>query len=417
VNRPGRVGTVVVGGGPAGLATSAHLAAAGLDHVVLERGRVGETWRTQRWTSFRLNTPGWMSGLADPDRFGTARDLVDALERRAATLPVREGVGVRGVWRRRGGGYLVATDEEVLLAENVVAASGAQRVPRIPRVADDVTAHGVEHLHVADYRDPAALPPGAVLVVGGGQSGVQIAGDLLAAGRRVYVATSPVPRVPRRYRGRDITEWWRELGRLETPSGEVSDAIRHSAQPLVGPVRPATPPGDGSDGSLSLQRLARAGAVLLGRLVAASGAHLFFDGDPVEHAARGDAAAARQRAMIDAWIAAAGVAAPAPEPDDPPLRRGEAPERPVLDLRAEGIGTVLWATGFGGDFGWLRMPILQPSGLPIHRGVATAGPGLFTVGLPWLTMRTSGTLYGIERDAAAVAVHIATRAQRARRAS
>src|SRR5688572_30882995 len=226
-----RIGTVVVGAGPAGLATSERLAAAGHDHVVLERGRIGDTWRTERWDAFRLNTPNWMNGLDDdPHGFGTAADLVARLESRAASLPVEEGVEVGAVWRRRGGGYLVAAGDDVWESDHVVAASGAMRVPYLPSVSDHVTGLGVEHLHSADYRRPADLPDGAVLVVGSGQSGAQIALDLRESGRRVPPATSLVPRGPRRYRGRDIMEWARDFGMLDQPAEEIEEQERRLPQ-------------------------------------------------------------------------------------------------------------------------------------------------------------------------------------------
>jgi putative flavoprotein involved in K+ transport len=398
------VDTIIVGAGPAGLAAGAHLAAAGRDHVVLERGQVGETWRTQRWDAFRLNTPAWMTGLdGDPDRFGTAGDLVASLERRAAVLPVREGVAVREVRRERGGGYRVVTDEGILGCANVVAASGAQCVPRVPAVAGRVAGRRIEHLHVADYRSAAELPAGGALVVGSGQSGAQIAEDLLASGRRVLVATSRVPRAPRRHRGRDVTAWWRDMGVLDEARDAVDPAARGGTQPLIAGGR-----------TISLQGLARQGAELLGRLVAADGPRLRFAGDPVDHARAGDEAAAARRAQIDAWIAARGIDAPAhvADPAEAPLRRDEVRERAALDLRAAGVSAVIWATGFGGDFGWLRMPIHEPGGGPLHHGVATPSPGLYVLGLPWLVRRVSGAVYGIERDAALVAQAIAGRERR-----
>ena len=391
-----RVGTVVVGAGPAGLATSHHLAAAGHDHVVLERGRVGDTWRTQRWDAFRLNTPGWMNGLDDADGFGTAADLVAALERRAADLPVIENVEVGAVWRQRGGGYLVAAGDEVYDADHVVAASGAQRVPHIPALAHDVPGRDVEHLHIADYRSAGELPPGAVLVIGSAQSGGQVAADLLRSGRRVLVATSRVGRVPRHHRGRDIMAWWRDMGRLDAGAETAEAHTRRAAQPLLA-----------GGASLSLQTLARSGAVLLGRLAAAGDGRLWFTGDPVEHARYGDEVARRQRAAVDRWLAATGRRAPAAEPDETPLTHDEVAQQTVVDLRRAGIRTVIWATGFGGDYSWLRMPILDTAGGPINRGVETVSRGLFVVGVPWLRLRSSGNLYGIERDAAAIAARVA----------
>jgi putative flavoprotein involved in K+ transport len=262
-------------------------------------------------------------------------------------------------------------------------------------VADDVRGRDVEHLHIADYRSADALVPGAVLVVGAAQSGGQIADDLLRAGRRVLVSTSPVGRVPRTYRGRDLMAWWRDMGRLDAAAQTADEQTRRAAQPLIAGGR-----------SLSLQSLARSGATLLGRLAAADGDRLWFTGEPAEHAAAGDAVAARQRALVDRWLAESGRLAPPAEPDEAPLTRAEAPAHPVVDLRRTGVRTVIWATGFRGDYGWLRMPILDTGGKPINRGVETVSRGLFVVGVPWLRLRSSGNLYGIERDAAVVAARI-----------
>lgn len=394
-----RIDTVVVGAGPAGLAASAALADAGHPHVVLERGRVGETWRTQRWDGFRLNTPGWMSTIpGDPDRFHTGAELVGTLEERAARLPVHEHTGVRGVWRERTGGYVVATEEHVLRCDTVVAASGAQRVPHLPGVAYRVSGHGIEHLHTADYRNADELPPGGVLVVGGAQSGVQIAADLERAGRRVLLATSQVPGVPRRYRGRDICEWWQEMGHLDLPAEEADEAMRGKPNPHLG-----------AGEELTLDTLAARGVRLLGGLVDASGTRLSFDGAADEHVAFARDVRRRWRAKVDGHIALHGIDAPAPDavPDPVDAPAGSVAGGPhTLDLRAAGIGTVIWATGFRGDFGWLRMPILTPEGRPIGRGVATASAGLYVLGVPWLTHRASGTLYGVVRDAGEIARHI-----------
>ena len=391
-----RVGTVVVGAGPAGVATSHHLTCAGHDHVVLERSRVGETWRTQRWDSFLLNTPNWMGGMTDdPDGFATAGEYASWLECRAADLPIQEGVPVEGVWRRRGGGYVVAAGGEMLEADNVVAAAGAMNVPYLPSVCQDVTGLGVEHLHVADYRRPGDLPDGAVLVVGSGQSGAQIALDVQGSGRRVLLATSTVPRVPRRYRGRDIMEWARDFGMLDQPTHEIDDAEQMLPQILVAGGR-----------SLSIQSVARSGVEVLGRVAAADGSRLWFSGDAVEHAAFADASWAKLRATIDAVIADAGFDAPPGEDDVAPLTSDEAPRRPWLDLHAEGIRTVIWASGFRGEYGWLRMPIMDERGRPRHRGVQTPSAGLFVIGAPYLTVRTSGGLWGIEGDAGRIAAAI-----------
>ena len=388
---PSRTDTVVVGAGHAGLAASAALAGAGLDHVVLERDRIGESWRSQRWDAFLLNTIRRMSGLSG-DGFAPASELVAELERRAERLPVTTGIAVEHVRRTPTGGFVVETSDGTIRADNVVAASGAQRVPRLPAVAATVSARGIEHLHTADYRNPAMLPDGGVLVVGSGQSGVQIAEDLLGAGRRVYLCTSKVARMPRRYRGRDTTEWWAEMGLYDQAPGEAA---------------PERPPQVGAGRTTSLQQLARDGAILLGRLRDADGTFLRLGDELGEHVRYADAAAQRTRERIDAWIARHGIDAPAAEPDP-----REAPCGPLhwpryLDLQAEGITSVIWATGFGGDYSWLSMPVLRPDGVPYHHAGATPARGLYVVGVPWQTRRSSGILMGMERDAATVVARIA----------
>ena len=387
--------TVIVGAGLAGLATSAALTRHGVDHVVLERGRVGESWRAQRWDSFRLNSVGSMSAMQG-DAFATASEFVAELDRRAATAPVHEGVDVRRVWRTRADRYLLATSDDVIDARHVIAASGGQRVPRIPAVASSVSGRGIEHLHTADFRNAGALPGGGVLVVGSGQSGVQIADDLLQAGRRVYLATSKVGRLPRTYRGRDTLKWLADTGFYD-----------ETAQP----ARPERPPQIGAGKSISLQSLARDGAVLLGRVVGADGMRLALGDELGEHVRYADACSQRMRERIDGHIAANGIDAPAAEEDPAERPLGPLSWPRHLDLRAEGISTVIWATGFGGDYGWLTMPILRPDGLPYQRGGVTASDGLFTVGVPWQSRRSSAILLGLERDAEAVAARVASRGE------
>lgn len=387
--------TVIVGGGFAGLATSAALARRGVDHVVLERGRVGESWRSQRWDGFRLNSVRALSGL-EGDGFAPASELVAELERRAAALPVREGVEVERVVRTRSGRYALCTSDGTIHARHVVAASGAHRVPRLPAVASLVSGRAVEHLHTADYRRPSDLVGGAVLVVGSGQSGVQIAEELLHAGRRVFLATSKVGRMPRRHRGRDTHVWLTEAGFYD-----ATDSGRREPPPQVG-----------AGHSISLQTLARDGAELLGRLLSADGTRLGFGDELAEHVRHADATSERLRGYVDAHIRAQGIDAPpaTPDPADAPL--GPLSWRRHLDLRAEGIRTVIWATGFRGDYGWLTMPILRPDGLPYQRGGITASDGLFTVGVPWQRTRGSSVLLGMERDAEAIAETVLRRSER-----
>jgi putative flavoprotein involved in K+ transport len=411
---PEHVDTVVIGAGVAGLSTSAGLAAQDVEHVVLERGRVGESWRSQRWDGFRLNTPTWMNRLPGavasgrpPHAFATRDRLVRELDEYVVglDLPVREGVRVEAL-QRRDRGYAIETADGALVARNVVLACGAQTVPRVPARLAAGLATRLDQLHVADYRRPADLPAGGVLIVGSGQSGAQIADELLAARRRVYLATSDTGRMPRWHRGRDVTEWWRDMGRYEQRRDEVGDGARSMGQPLVSGAR--------GRASLSLQGLARRGAVLLGRLDGIDGEHAHLAGDLRDHLAHGDRAAAAARREIDEHIARAGIDAPAHEPEAADRPLSDVVERRRLHLGAEGITTVIWATGFGADFSFVHMPLLDARGLPSHTAGATPAHGLWVVGLPWLTRRSSGILYGMRSDGLEIAARISARARDAR---
>ena len=275
--------TVVIGAGQAGLAVSRELLVRRIDHVVLERGRVGETWRSQRWESFVLNTPVWMNLLPgasltapDPTRFPTGSDFVASLEQYAEAhgLPVRENVDVLAVKPNDDGTFLVDTSAGRYRSRNVIVAAGGQGTPRIPEIAGALPP-AIEQLHAAGYRSPDRLAPGAVLVVGSGQTGCQITEELLEAGRRVYLATSRVGRLPRRYRGRDVLEWRCEMGFYE------QTLARHETYESVRAPMPITSGVRGGH-TVSLQQFARDGATLLGRLEAATGTHLHFAADLAE---------------------------------------------------------------------------------------------------------------------------------------
>ena len=401
------VTTAIVGAGPAGIAVSEQLSAVGHDHVVLERGDVGETWRSQRWDGFRLNGPNWMSAIpGPPGAFGSREDIVASLEQRARVLPVQGFTAVEDVRAHRAG-YLVSTSSGTLIARNVVLAGGAQNVPSVPAFARGLSA-SIEQLHAAGYIQPDALPDGRVLVVGSAQSGVQIAEELLEAGREVLLATSHVGRVPRRHRGRELFDWWREMSMLETPRAE--------AQPheLAG----ALPQLSGTHGghTVSLQQLAREGVMLLGRLQGVDGARATFADDLAANVALGDFVSARVRSAIDGHIAATGQPAMS-QVDDPAEASLEDLRAPAsLDLRAIGVSTVIWATGFRGDFSWLRVPVLDERGLPRQRDGVTPAAGLYVLGLPWMTHRSSGNLWGVRRDAAAIAARILDRGEERRAA-
>jgi putative flavoprotein involved in K+ transport len=297
----------VVGAGPAGLAASAALTDRQVEHVVLERGRAGESWRSQRWDSFRLNTVGWMNRLLGDqpaDAYATGLEVVRRLERLAAACPVRDGAEVTRV-EPVSEGYALRTGAGDVVARTVVVATGDQNQPKVPALARRFPARVVHH-HTASYRRPGQLPGGAVLVVGSAQSGCQIAEDLLAGGRRVVLATSPVGRVPFRHRGRDTVEWLAETGFMDQRPGDLPDpSVMRAAMPILAPGR-----------GLSLPALARAGVTLAGRLVAVDGERVAFDDSVAANIAAGDAFAARARAMVDEVIRRRGLDAPPAEPDE-----------------------------------------------------------------------------------------------------
>jgi putative flavoprotein involved in K+ transport len=383
----------VVGAGPAGLAASAALTARGVEHLVLERGRAGESWRSQRWDSFRLNTVGWMNlllGDQPRDAYPTGPEVVGRLERLAAACPVREGVAVARL-APTGDGYTLGTDDGELRARAVVVATGDQNRPRCPALAAALPDR-VAQVHTAGYRDPGRLPEGAVLVVGSAQSGCQITEDLLAGGRRVILATSPVGRVPFRHRGRETIEWLVEAGFMDQRPRDLPDpSVMDAAQPILAPGR-----------GLSLPALARAGVTLAGRPVAVDGERVAFDDSLAANLAAGDAFAARLRALADESIRRRGLDAPPAEPDehDAPVHLDPPAS---LDLRAEEVGAVVWCTGFGGDFSFVDPAWVTAEGTPRRQDAAGPVPGLWYLGLRWLRRRCSGILFGFGGDAAVVA--------------
>jgi putative flavoprotein involved in K+ transport len=389
---------VIVGAGPAGLAASAALSGRGIDHVVFERGRTGQTWRTQRWDSLRLNNPGWMNpmlGDQPPDTYLTATEVSERLQVLAAHCPIREHVPVLGLAPDATGWALETADGRVH-ARTVVVATGGENVPRTPRLAALLPAD-VTQLHAATYRRPELLPAGTVLVVGSAQSGYQIAEELLAAGRRVIVATSRAGRAPALHRGRETIEWLVESRFFDQRPHELPDpSVIDAPQPLLAP----------GGRSASLQTLARRGAVLTGRLVAIDGQALRFDDSTRSIIAAADAFADRIRSLLDEYIHRTGRAAPGPEPDDADAPVDIDPPR-TLDLRAAGVSSVIWCTGYTGDFSWLHPALRDCTGQPVRHGAAGALPGIWYLGLRWLIRRCSGNFLGFPGDAATVADAVA----------
>jgi putative flavoprotein involved in K+ transport len=407
---------VVIGAGHAGLAVSWHLKRRGIEHAVLEQGRVGESWRSQRWDSFALNTPVWASrlpGAADPDEpldsFLSRDAWVEYLAHYAATfaLPVHEGVRVESLERSSDRAWFVlrtaAPESQTIRARAVVLASGFQRVPKMPPQASNVP-ESVTSLHTSAYRRPDRLPPGAVLVVGSAQSGGQVAEDLLDAGRTVYLAASSVGRMQRRYRGRDIFEWLVPAGFFDQTVDQLPDPrMQFAAQPIIS--------GVGRLGhTLSLQWLASRGAILLGRLVAIEGTRARFDPDLAVSIRNADRVSAEIRALIERGIQAGSLDAHDPEPDpaDEPVADPEGIATATeLDLEAAGITSVVWSTGFSGDLSWVDLEIKDTAGAPIHERGRAPVPGVWFLGIPWMRSRKSGILLGADEDGSAAAAEIA----------
>jgi putative flavoprotein involved in K+ transport len=388
---------VVVGGGAAGLAASVALAARGVQHVVLEADRAAQTWQTQRWQSFQLNTPGWTTtqllGEQPRDSYLTADEVCTRLGTLAARAPIRERVRVVQL-APADTGYVLRTPDEEISARTVVVATGDENVPRLPPITAAVPAM-IAQLHSAEYRTPDRLPEGIVLVVGSGQSGAQISEDLLAGGRRVLLATSPVGRVPVRHRGLNTFDLLHAAGFFDqTPADLPDPAMIHVPQPILAPGGRA----------LSLQMLARAGATLTGRMVAVQNGRVRFDDSATANIAVGDQFAGRVSAMLDELIVRSGRSASPGAPGD-----SEVPVAldPPSSIELGQIGAIVWCTGFTGDFSWLSSTLLDARGRPRHTGTAGPVPGLWYVGLRWLTHRGSATLPGIPRDAATVATEVA----------
>jgi putative flavoprotein involved in K+ transport len=398
---------VVIGAGHAGLAASVRLRDAGLDHVVLERGLVGESWRSQRWDSFTVNTPNRMNRLpgaspdaTDPDAFEPRDAWVARLERyaREQSLPVRTRSAVTAV-ERDGEGFVVSVaDAAPIHARNVIVASGMVNTPKVPTFAADLDDQ-IARITTGGYRRPDQLAPGAVLVVGSAQSGCQIAEDLRDAGREVYLATGRVGRIPRRMRGRDTLVWLTETGWLEQRPQDLPDrSVMRLAQPQISGVGPR-------GRTVSLQSLAARGVTVLGRLDGAAGTKVRFAPDLGGHARFADEYSADIRAQVDDHIARSGIAAPPSEPDPADAAHDPARFDPSsdLDLADRGITTVIFTTGFSADLSWLRVPgALDGHGAPIHDEGRARVDGLWFLGWGWLRRRKSGIIWGAAEDSAHV---------------
>lgn len=397
--------TLVIGGGQAGVATSAHLARHGIPHLVLERARIAERWRSERWDSLVANGPAWhdrfpeaeFEGLS-PDAFAPKEAVAAYFETFARTrdLPIQTGVEVTRL-ERTTTGFLATTPKGQIEARNVVVATGPFQTPVIPTV---VTDPAITQLHSSSYRNPAQLPEGAVLVVGAGSSGAQIAEELARAGRRVYLSIGPHDRPPRRYRGQDFVWWLGKLGKwdVKTPT----PGTEHVTIAVSGAYGGQT---------MDFRRLAALGVTLLGRAGGYQDGRLHFADDLARNIEAGDRNYLSVLDEADAYAAAQGLDLP----EEPEARQflplPPSVTQPILSLNlaGEGIATILWATGFRLDFGWIDLDIFREDGRPRHQDGVSEVPGLYFVGLPWLSCRGSAFIWGAWRDAERLAARIADR--------
>lgn len=390
---------VVIGGGQAGLSTSHFLKARGIEHIVFEKRRIAASWREDRWDSFCLVTPNWQCRLPghpyagpDPKGYMLRDEIVAYLDAFASKLqpPILEGVAVQRVSRHRSGAIEVRTSAGTCLADHVVVATGGYDIPNLPACTRSVP-ESIEQIHSVHYRNPAQLPPGAVLVVGSGQSGVQIMEDLFLAGRKVHLAVGSAPRSPRVYRGRESTEWLHEMGfyALTVDRHPLGDEARHKTNHYM----------SGRDGGheIDLRRFALQGVSLHGTLDDIRGTQVRFKPDLTKNLDDADDVYCAIRRDIDAYIAAAGIDAPV----EPPFEKVWQPaaDPTTLDLAAAGITSIVWASGFRADYTWVDLPAFDGRGHPrFTRGVSPV-QGLYFVGLPWLNTWGSGRFLGVADDA------------------
>ncbi|CAO5182987.1 putative flavoprotein involved in K+ transport [Frankia sp. AiPs1] len=414
---------VIVGGGQAGLALSWHLVAGGVEHAILERDTALHTWRDARWDSFCLVTPNWQCQLPgyryggpDPDGFMVRLEIIEWLDGYRARFapPVREHTAVTSLYPRGdgpgaedpAGGFVVRTAGELIsgeiVADQVVVATGGYHTPAIPRLAERLP-DGIVQVHSSTYRNPDALPAGAVLVVGTGQSGAQIAEDLHLAGRRVHLAVGNAPRFARRYRGRDVIAWMHDTGHYAKPV---------TARPLEERALDRTNHYvTGRDGGrdIDLRALARAGMTLHGRLVDLTGSRFHFAADLTTNLDAADEVYNGINTLIDAHITTNGLDVTTGPSRYEPVWRPATSTGPGLGV--DDIAAVVWATGFTRDYRWLHAGVFDGAGHPQHLRGVTAVPGLYFLGLPWQHTWGSGRFAGLAQDAAHLAEHIGLRRQ------
>jgi putative flavoprotein involved in K+ transport len=400
---------IVIGGGQAGLSMSYCLKESGIDHLVFEKHRLAEAWRSKRWDSFCLVTPNWQCQLpgfpypgSDPNGFMVKDEIVTYIEAYAKSFspPLHEGLTVKRLSRASTGGFALETTFRDFTADQVVIATGGYHTATVPRMAERFAPEIVQ-LHSSEYKNAEALPPGDVLVVGTGQSGCQIAEDLHLAGRRVHLCVGGAPRTARRYRGKDVVDWLHDLGYYDMPVHEhpQKERVRAKANHYV----------TGRDGGrdIDLRKFALEGMQLHGRLLEVRGSTLIFGDDLQRNLDQADTVAESIKNTIDKFIAERGIDAPI-EARYVPVWQPENEAR-ELDYTHAGIRSVIWSMGYRTDYSWIEVPVFDGKGYPSHERGVTSFPGVYFLGLPWQYTWGSGRFSGVARDARFLAERVAAR--------
>ena len=411
MNSSALLDAIIVGGGHAGLSASFYLKRHGIRHTVLERGKPGESWCSQRWGSFKLNTPNKLNTLpgfdfegVDPEGFCTAKELAAYYKSYIAAfeLPVEENTKVTSI-EKNNDFFIVTVSQNNIVRQyqgkELIITTGIGNEKNIPAFASKISKN-VQQLHTADYRTAKELPAGNVLVVGGAQSGIQIAEDLADAGRTVYLSTSMVARAPRRYRGRDIHDWLIDMKFFDATKEQITD-------PAMLKMKPPHLTGVGDKPkTISLQSLAKKGVTIIGKMETADNNDLIFQPNAAMHVKFADGFSGKLKQMIDELIIKDQLLAPAAETDidDLPDTNAEcASSITSLNTVKDNIQTIIWTTGFKGNFKYLKLPVFDTDGLPKHRDGISDIPGLYFIGLPWMRSRKSVTLFGLKEDAEFIA--------------
>lgn len=394
-----KINTIIIGAGQAGLSVSYCLTQKGIDHLILEKGKIAEDWRSKRWDNFHLITPNYMTRLPgfsyrgnNPKGFDTRDQMIKFFESYAKTFnsPIKENTQVLSV-SKSDGEFLVKTNKNSYLAKNVVVAIGSFHKPQVPEIAKNIP-NNIFQIHSSLFKNSKQLPQGAALIVGGGNSGIQIAYDLNKAGRKVYLSVGRLRIVPRIYRGKDFMEWVKLMGSLDKTAEEATPEIKSTIPPAL----------FGKKETINLKKLAKEGMQLLGRLKEFKGDKLMFENDLQENLEKGENALVGFKKAVDQFAHDKKIKAP----KDKELKVINFKPEPLLELDVKGISTIIWATGFVDDYSFLKIPVFNEDGQPIHEKGVSEIPGLYFIGLRWLSKYQSFLICGVAEDAEYLAKQI-----------